>query len=161
MSLWSGEEYCRKKKKKTPLTWFQREGMEESTGIVRDKTIVWTSVKAPSSCYIDEGYHPHHLLFHMQFKSRMPQGAFCEHWDCISVMCALTVSLGEGCPGNLVCCIFCLHLVSLYVGAPYTWSRSRLARNQNSKFFRMFSIGKWMFSTGKRMTTEHRYFQAK
>lgn len=103
-----------------------------------------------------EGHHPHHLLFQMLFKSKMSQGAFCEHWDCISVRCALTVSLGEGCTGSLVCCIFYLHLVSLYGWAPYTWSRSRLARNQNSEFFRMVSIEKRMFSSGESMTTEFR-----
>lgn len=159
MGLWDGEEHCRKKnktKQNKSLHMVPGEGMEEETRIIRDKIIVWTSVKAPSRYYIDEGHHPHHLLFQKLFKSKMSQGAFCEHWDCISVRCALTVSLGEGCTGNLVCCIFYLHLVSLYGWAPYTWSRSRLARSQNSEFFRMVSIEKRMFSSVESMTTEFR-----
>lgn len=89
VGLGGGEE-----KKTNPYRWFQGEGMEEGTGIVRDKIIVWTSVNTSSSYYIDEGYHPQHLLFQMLFKSRMPQGAFCEHGDCVSVRCALTICLG-------------------------------------------------------------------
>lgn len=132
-------------KKPNPYRWFQGEGMEEGTGIVRDKIIVWTSVNAPSSYYIGEGYHPQHLLFQMLFKSRMPQGAFCEHGDCVSVRCALTICLGEGCTGNLAFCIFRLHLVSLHGWAPCSWSRSRLARNQNSKFLECFPLERECF----------------
>lgn len=143
VGLGGGEEHCRKKN--NPYRWFQGEGMEEGTGIVRDKIIVWTSVNAPSSYYIDEGYHPQHLLFQMLFKSRMPQGAFCEHGDCVSVRCALTICLGEGCTGNLAFCIFRLHLVSLHGWAPCSWSRSRLARNQNSKFLECFPLERECF----------------
>lgn len=119
--------------------------MEEGTGIVRDEIIMRTPVKAPSSYYIDEGYHPRHLLFHMLFKSIMPQGAFCEHWDCISVRRALTVSLGEGCTGNLVFCVFCLHLLVCMAELPTPGADLGLPGTRTLNFLECFPLERECF----------------
>lgn len=99
---------------------------------VRDKIIVWTSIKASSGCYIEEGY-TQHLVLQILFKSKRPQGAFCEDLNCISVRCALRIHLGEGSTGNLVFCIFCFCILIVYK-ADLTWGKCRLDRKQNSNF---------------------------
>lgn len=130
MGLWGGEGHCAGKKW---LIHDSRKKDERGTRNVRGKIIVWTSIKASSGCYIEEGY-PQHLVFQILFKSKRPQGAFCEDLNRISGRCALRILLGEGCAGSLVFRIFCFCILIVYKARLPTWSRSRLARKQNSNF---------------------------
>lgn len=130
--LWGGEGHCAGKK--MPYTWLRGERMEEGTGMnIRCKIVVWTFIKDPSGFYIEEGY-PQHLVFQILFKSKRPQGAFCEDLNRFSVRCALRIRLGEGCAGNLVFLILCFCILTVDKAERPTQSKSRLARKQNSNF---------------------------